>query len=166
MLRCEGLGQKQGCASVHRPMPIVGLRAGIADRDRIASMGVVANQDVEVPEDAVRLRDEFLTGSGLGEVSGKCDDVPGPRFAEIFNQSLYVISAAVLSQIVGEMVMYGQRGAHLDKPSSDRKANASSATHPSHERRPSIQREVGLHESRLVRSLHGRTCFLRLARQV
>ncbi len=89
-------------------MSVVGLRAGITDGHRVTSVGVVANQDVEVPEEIVSLGDEVLAGRRVGEVSGKRDHRPGPAFAEILDQSIDVVDAAVLGEIVGEVVMHGE----------------------------------------------------------
>jgi len=70
---------------------------------------------------------------------------PGPGFAEILDQGLDVVGAAVLGEIVGEVVVHSERGAHLGKSPGDCEADTSSATHSGHERRSSIQREVGGH---------------------
>ena len=93
----EGLGHQERCPSVDCPVSVIGLCGGIADRYRVASMGVVAHQDVEGAEGITRRGDELLAGRRLGEIAGQRHHTTrsGCSFADLFDQPVDVVGAAV-----------------------------------------------------------------------
>lgn len=147
----EGLGQQQCCSGVDRPVSVVCYGSCIADRYRIASVGVVAHQDVEMSQGLVCRRDELLAGRRVGEVCGQCDHTAGPGSVKVLDQYVDVVGGAVLSDVVGEVVVHREGGAYLGKSPCDREADAALATHPGHKCGSSIQGKVGRHARSLWR---------------
>ncbi len=66
-------------------------------------MGVVAHQDVEGSERITRRGDELLAGRRLGEIAGQRHHTTrsGCSFADLLDQPVDVVGAAVLGEVVG-----------------------------------------------------------------
>ncbi len=107
-------------------MPVQGGDRQVREVDLVPAVGVVADQDVEVPEQVGDGGHEALHGRRVAQVGGHVDQPRGPwrEARRSVEEGVEVLADAVLLGVMGAVVVHRQRGTHLGEARGDGEPDA------------------------------------------